>query len=84
LSRFDLALRVHLRARRLRNVRKSRGKRPPEYQERISELEKQLRAAVEEHRRMRRELETLEERDPYEVLLRGIRAFPHIDDETRN
>lgn len=65
-------------------MRKSRGKRPAEYQERISELEKQLRAAVEEHRRMRKELETLEQRDPYQVLLRGIRALPHIDDDTRN
>jgi hypothetical protein len=80
----ELALRVHHRARGLRNVRKSRGKWPAGYQERISELEKQLRAAVEEHRRMRKELETLEERDPYEVLLRGVRALPHIDDDTRN
>ena len=79
-----MALRVHRSARGHENVRKSSGKRSAEYQERISELEKQLRAAVEEHRRMRRELEALEERDPYQVLLRSARALPHVDDDTRN
>ena len=53
------------------------------YQERISELERRLEAAVEEHRRMRRELEALEDRDPYHRL-RTMRPLPHLDDDARN
>jgi predicted nucleic acid-binding Zn-ribbon protein len=64
-------------------VRKSGDQTPSDYQDRISELEKRLEAAVEEHRRMRRELEALEDRDPYH-LLRTIRSFPHVDDDARN
>ena len=65
-------------------MRKSAEYGPSDYQERISELEKRLRAAVEEHRRMRRELESLEERDPFNQPLRALRSFPHIDDDARN
>ena len=65
-------------------MRKSADTERARYQERISELEKRLRAAVEEHRRMRRELESLEERDPFQTLLRGHRPLPHLDDDARN
>jgi hypothetical protein len=53
------------------------------YQDRISALQKRLAAAVEEHRRMRRELEALEDRDPYH-LRRNTRFQPHVDDDARN
>jgi hypothetical protein len=61
-------------------VAKSDNKPPDNYQERISALEKRLEAAVEEHRRMRRELEALQDRDPYRLL----RPFLHIDDDAWN
>lgn len=64
-------------------MRKSGDQAASDYQDRISELEKRLEAAVEEHRRMRRELEALEERDPYHIL-RTVRPLPHIDDDARN
>jgi hypothetical protein len=64
-------------------VRKSGDAGPSDYQDRISELEKRLEAAVEEHRRMRRELEALEDRDPYHIL-RTTRPLPHVDDDARN
>jgi hypothetical protein len=61
---------------------KTRHSRPADYQERISALQKRLEAAVEEHRRMRQELEALEDRDPYR--LRHRLHLPHVDDEARN
>jgi predicted nucleic acid-binding Zn-ribbon protein len=64
-------------------VRKSRDSAADNYQDRISDLEKRLEAAAEDHRRMRRELEDLEERDPYHIL-RTIRPIPHLDDDARN
>jgi predicted nucleic acid-binding Zn-ribbon protein len=64
-------------------VRKPRDQAASDYQDRISALEKRLEAAVEEHRRMRRELEALEERDPYHIL-RTVRPLPHVDDDARN
>ena len=54
-----------------------------DYKDRINALQNRLKAAVEEHRRMRRELEALEVRDPYR-LLTTRRPFPHVDDEARN
>ena len=54
-----------------------------DYQDRILVLQRRLQAAVEEHRRMRRELEALEDRDPYHILTRQ-RPIPHLDDEARN
>jgi galactokinase len=78
-----VALLLHNVAVRVRNVRKPGDNRTADYQERISELEKRLEAAVEEHRRMRRALEALEDRDPYH-LLRTIRPLPHVDDDARN
>jgi hypothetical protein len=63
-------------------MRKTRPDRSADYKERISALQKRLQAAVEEHRRMRRELEALEDRDPYH--LRRQRRLPHVDDEARN
>lgn len=68
----------------MKNVRKSGDNSPSDYQERILELEKRLRAVVEEHRRMRRALENLAERDPYDSLLRGMRSLPQVDDDARN
>lgn len=54
-----------------------------DYKDRITALQKRLAAAIEEHRRMRRELEALEVRDPYH-LLTTRRALPHVDDDARN
>ena len=54
-----------------------------DYKDRISDLEKRLEAAVEEHRRMRRELEALEDRDPYQILI-AKHPLPHLDDDARN
>ena len=64
-------------------VGKTRNGAGADYQDRISALEKRLEAEVEEHRRMRRELEALEDRDPYHVL-RNRRSLPHVDDDARN
>jgi hypothetical protein len=64
-------------------VAKSRSNPLSEYQERISELEKRLAAAVEEHRRMRRELEALELRDPCRAL-RASYPVSRVDDDARN
>jgi len=64
-------------------VGKPRHNAPRDYKDRISDLEKRLEAAVEAHRRMRRELEALEDRDPYQ-LLTTRRPLPHVDDEARN
>jgi predicted nucleic acid-binding Zn-ribbon protein len=77
-------LRLQRRGPELKNVRKSADNEPADYQERISELEKRLRAVVEEHRRMRRELEALEQRDPYRLRVRGLPSLPHVDDDARN
>jgi len=63
-------------------MRKTRPDRSADYKERISALQKRLQAAMEEHRRMRRELEALEDRDPYH--LRRHRRLPHVDDGARN
>ena len=65
------------------NVAKTGKTRIPEYQERISALEKRLEAAVEEHRRMRRELEALEDRDPFRRI-RAPQPLHHVDDPARN
>ena len=65
-------------------MRKTSDQEQAAYQERISELDKRLSAAVEEHRRMRRELESLEDRDPFQMLMRGRRPLPHLDDDARN
>lgn len=62
---------------------KSRHNAAGDYKDRINALQKRLEAAVEEHRRMRRELEALEVRDPYH-LLTTRRPLPHIDDDARN
>ena len=62
---------------------KSRHSVAGDYKDRINALQKRLEAAVEEHRRMRRELEALEVRDPYQ-LLTTRRPLPHIDDDARN
>jgi len=61
---------------------KTRPDRSTDYKERISALQKRLQAAMEEHRRMRRELEALEDRDPYHI--RRHRRLPHVDDGARN
>jgi hypothetical protein len=64
-------------------VAKSRDSASADYQDRISELEKRLKAAVEEHRRMRRELEALERRDTRD-LPRTRYTLPYVDDDARN
>jgi hypothetical protein len=64
-------------------VRKSRNEAAVDYKDRITDLQKRLEAAVEEHRRMRRELEALDLRDPYH-LLTTRRPLPHVDDDARN
>ena len=54
-----------------------------DYKDRINALQKRLKAAVDEHRRMRRELEALEIRDPYRLLTTRL-PLPHVDDDARN
>jgi len=54
-----------------------------DYKDRITALRRRLEAAVEEHRRMRRELDALEVRDPYRLLTTRI-PLPHVDDDARN
>ena len=81
LTKLALTLQS-VRAER-QNVRKSARRAIPDYQDRISALQKRLEAAVEEHRRMRRELAALEDRDRYE-LLNAMRSLPHVDEDGRN
>jgi predicted nucleic acid-binding Zn-ribbon protein len=78
-----MASRLHITKPKAQIVGKSPHEPARDYKDRISDLEKRLEAAVEEHRRMRRELEALEDRDPYHVFTTR-RPFPHIDDEARN